>query len=410
MSNFIKNKPYIFVAVGAVVLLLLIGLLFWFLHYQQEYVEPEPPPVEGPPNGQDDPGGVTQEEPPIEEPLTYQYTLSLTEQHDQLYFRLVDFAELFSANVNWDSINRSGYLKLQDQLFTFIDEVPVLDHDGIALPIEWSFLVQSDLPNGEQENQEGDQTEAEGDIYFPVRFLTDVLQLSELELEENERAVHFNLTLAEEAFAHIKQRAEVNLADLSRSDLIEYLSFLGNPIPGARISTRDSHLPGAPRPYRNGYHEGIDWYSGTSGINISLDTPVRAMADGVIVRVDHGYVEMTLAERSAFLNLSHRLNDTPIFILDKLRGRSVWVQHEHGVLVRYVHLSNTAEAIEVGQRVERGDVLGYVGNSGTSFAIDGDLYGGLHLHADVLIYGELFWKHLSSPADVRYVLENIFRE
>lgn len=402
MANLNENKKIIFLSIAVVGLIILAAILFLFSQLNLQN-QPELPPIEEPQEIIDQ-NDLTQNPPITEEQVSYQYELRYFEQEGESYFSLSEFSELFAAEWTWDSVNRVGTLSLYGQQFTFIAGVPVLEHDGIALPIEWLFLAVEDT---EVDWQKYGLSEG---IYFPLYFLTDVLQLTDLELNQEEGQVLFNLATEEEAFAHIKQDLQFDLADLNRDELIEYLSFLGNPIPGSKISTRDSHLPGAPRTYRNGYHEGIDWYSGTSGIRISIDTPIRSMADGVVVRVDHDYVEMTHAERRGFLELAHQLQDTPVFILDKLRGRSVWVQHDHGVLVRYAHLFNTEESIRVGQRVEKGDILGYVGNSGTSFALDGDLYGGLHLHADLLIYGELFWKHLPSSADVRYVLENIFQD
>lgn len=57
-------------------------------------------------------------------------------------------------------------------------------------------------------------------------------------------------------------------------------------------------------------------------------------------------------------------------------GRLVVVRHANGITTRYGHLSGFAVA--PGQRVNRGDVLGYVGLSGRST--------GPHLHYEVRIY------------------------
>ena len=55
------------------------------------------------------------------------------------------------------------------------------------------------------------------------------------------------------------------------------------PVEGATISSRRSHLPGAPRAYRNGTHEGFDFYSGTVSVPIEYGTPINAVADGKAV-------------------------------------------------------------------------------------------------------------------------------
>ncbi|MDQ0340297.1 murein DD-endopeptidase MepM/ murein hydrolase activator NlpD [Caldalkalibacillus uzonensis] len=300
-------------------------------------------------------------------------------------------AEITQGSIEVDDLNGTVELDILGVPFFLIKEVTVVERNGLYLPYELEPLFTDE------------------DVLLPAAFLTQALE-AEYELLETDEKVQ--LWLDDEAIATFSQHGQTtsDLKALSADDLINYLSFLSNPIPGAQISTRESHLPGAPRPYRNGYHEGIDWYAGVTGIDIGLDTPVLSVADGIVVRADNDYVEMDLEERESYLSWAAQLSDTPTYILDKLRGRSVWVQYDHGVMIRYVHLSAVEEGIEVGKEVKRGDVLGYVGNSGTSFAVKGDEYGGLHLHADLLIYGELFWKHLDHLDEVRYVLEHIFQD
>lgn len=199
---------------------------------------------------------------------------------------------------------------------------------------------------------------------------------------------------------------EIDLKQASPEVLSHYLQFLNLPIEGARVSTKSSHLPGAPRPYRNGTHEGIDWYAGTTGVDIVIGTPIYAMADGTVVRADHDYIEMSLLERNGLLELSKQVKDTPLWILDKMRGRSVWIQHDHGVMVRYVHLNSIPEEIVPGAKVKKGQLIGTVGNSGTSYGLEKSSEGA-HLHSDILIYGELFWKYLKQE-EIRMVLESVF--
>lgn len=137
------------------------------------------------------------------------------------------------------------------------------------------------------------------------------------------------------------------------------------PVEGATISSRRNHLPGAPRAYRNGYHEGFDFYDGTVSVSIGYGTPVRVVADGVVIRADHGYVENTQAEYDVLIATASASLDTPPEVLDRLRGRQVWVQHAGGFVTRYAHLSAVAEAVVVGQALRQGDIVGSTGNSGT---------------------------------------------
>lgn len=143
------------------------------------------------------------------------------------------------------------------------------------------------------------------------------------------------------------------------------------PVEGATISSRRNHLPGAPRPYRNGTHEGFDFYAGTVSVNIAYGTPVSAVADGVVIRADHGYVEHTLTEYEELIATAARSLDTPPEVLDGLRGRQVWLEHAGGFVSRYAHLAAVAEGVTVGAHVKQGEVIGTTGNSGTIEAAEG---------------------------------------
>lgn len=141
------------------------------------------------------------------------------------------------------------------------------------------------------------------------------------------------------------------------------------PIPGATISSRRSHLPGALRAYRNGRHEGFDFYSGTISVEIGYGTPIVAVASGEVIRADHDYVELTEAEYGAIIAEAVQLSDTSTDGLDKLRGRQVWVLHPGGFISRYAHLAAVSPTVTVGNTVNAGDVVGTTGNSGTIEAV-----------------------------------------
>lgn len=57
-------------------------------------------------------------------------------------------------------------------------------------------------------------------------------------------------------------------------------------------------------------------------------------------------------------------------------GKVVKVNHGYGIQTMYGHLSKTA--VKIGQRVKRGDVIGYIGNTGLST--------GPHLHYEVYVH------------------------
>lgn len=135
------------------------------------------------------------------------------------------------------------------------------------------------------------------------------------------------------------------------------------PIPGASLPEDSLYLPGAALQGRRGVRQGFEFYGDNAGVPIVYGTPVVATADAVVLRVDAEHQEMNqvtwdtleseLSEREA--NKDER---------DALRGRQVWLRTDDARTLRYTHLSATAP-IERGERVYKGEVIGYVGNSGT---------------------------------------------
>jgi murein DD-endopeptidase MepM/ murein hydrolase activator NlpD len=95
----------------------------------------------------------------------------------------------------------------------------------------------------------------------------------------------------------------------------------------------------------NDFHSGLD-------ISANRGTPVRATADGVI--------------ESAGYQGNY--------------GNAILVEHGFGIATRYGHLSGYA--VRVGQRVKRGDVIGYVGSTGRATSS--------HLHYEILVLGQPF--------------------
>lgn len=78
--------------------------------------------------------------------------------------------------------------------------------------------------------------------------------------------------------------------------------------------------------------------------------PVVATADGIVVRAEY----------------------------DRGLGNCVFVAHGFGLTTRYGHLQKST--VQPGQKVRRGELIGYVGNTGRST--------GYHLHYEVLLNGE----------------------
>ena len=142
------------------------------------------------------------------------------------------------------------------------------------------------------------------------------------------------------------------------------------PIDGVALSDDPLLLPNAPRDYRAGWHEGIDFPA-------DAGTPVHAVADGLILRIDHEFTDWDADREQAALDASVGLGYTPASTLDLIRGRQVWIDHGHGIVTRYAHLSAVAD-LAVGDAVRAGDVIGAVGSTGYP-------EGGPHLHLEVRV-------------------------
>jgi len=98
------------------------------------------------------------------------------------------------------------------------------------------------------------------------------------------------------------------------------LGRLQSPLEGADPAFPAGHLPGAPRDYRHGIHEGFDWFGYAIAVPLAATTPVRAMAAGVVVRADHGWSTPTAAERQEWLDLAVQARRTPAWVLNLRRA------------------------------------------------------------------------------------------
>jgi len=188
---------------------------------------------------------------------------------------------------------------------------------------------------------------------------------------------------------------------------LEGLRGLAMPIDGAAITRREYQMPGSPRHYRLGVHEGIDFYSGTSGVTIDNHTPVRAIAAGRVIRAMLDYEPLTAAQARAWAAQVASSGYTPPETLDAYRGRQVWIEHENGLVSRYAHLSAIAPGIAVGASVAQGQLIGTVGNSGTPESVSNPL-GELHLHLE-LWAADHYVGQFMRPIEAREWIEGFFR-
>lgn len=196
--------------------------------------------------------------------------------------------------------------------------------------------------------------------------------------------------------------------DVDKDEVLKRLSNPNIPIDNAMVTTLPGQMPGADRAYRNGKHEGFDWYAGAIGIEISRQTKIHPIFEGRIVRIDNSFTELEVNHRERLLQEAAESNNTSQSTLDKLRGRQVWVQSANGILIHYAHTSSVNPKLKVGDIVKTTDWIATVGNSGTS---NGALETNddLHLHSDILVCGKNFWEY-GVQSDMNNALVKIFNQ
>lgn len=146
-------------------------------------------------------------------------------------------------------------------------------------------------------------------------------------------------------------------------------------------------LPGAPRQYRNGTHQGIDFGCGAA------DRSGYAIADGTVVYLVNDYDDPSVPEREALLQLAAIAGFTPHWTLVMLYGNVVVVDHGEipgagRVVTITAHLEEVDPAVSLGSTVTQGQRLGELGNRGTNasaLGVRGDADPSLHLHWELFI-------------------------
>lgn len=177
--------------------------------------------------------------------------------------------------------------------------------------------------------------------------------------------------------------------------LLASLDGLIVPVSGSGLTQRELQMPGAPRHYRLGVHEGIDYYWRPG-------TAVRAIADGIVIRASHDYLPPTEAQYAHYRAQVQQLGFTPSELLDIYRGRQVWIQHANGLVSRYAHLSEIAPDIVHGASVSQGQLLGKVGNSGSPASLEGET-ADAHLHFELWLEAHYLGQFLR-PVETRALL------
>jgi murein DD-endopeptidase MepM/ murein hydrolase activator NlpD len=177
------------------------------------------------------------------------------------------------------------------------------------------------------------------------------------------------------------------------------------PIVGSCLPVEDSLMPGAPRAYRNGIHEGVDFYDADNCTPIGLDTEVVAARAGTVVRADLNYQDITPEEVARLEQEALESGDNET-IEDTFRGRQVWVDHGNGLVTRYAHLHGIADGIAVGKHVNQGELVGYAGESGTPESVTAP-GSEVHLHFEIRVDAQYLGEGLQ-PDEVRDLYTQAF--
>ncbi len=190
-------------------------------------------------------------------------------------------------------------------------------------------------------------------------------------------------------------------------DLTVFRNFMF-PVAGGCLPEGDQLMPNAPRVYRGGVHEGVDFYAYDNCATIEPGTPTLAAKDGIIVRADVGYTDLTQEELATANERIAAGGANDFDVLDLFRGRQVWIDHGKGIVTRYAHLSGIPPEVVVGARVAQGQAVGMIGDSGTPESLSNPGQEN-HLHWE-LRTGDTFLGAGLLPAEVRAIYAHVFEQ
>ncbi len=140
--------------------------------------------------------------------------------------------------------------------------------------------------------------------------------------------------------------------------------------------------------YKKGTHNGID----IVGTGSTLDYIV-AHSEGTVVQARNNYATNDRSGGSY--------------------GNYVLIRHNNGMYTLYAHMRYNSVAVKVGQKVKKGQTIGYMGNTGYAF--------GAHLHFEVrdknnnmidptkYINADLPSANISNNTNVKYQLGKVYK-
>ncbi|HEY9791139.1 MAG TPA: M23 family metallopeptidase [Candidatus Obscuribacterales bacterium] len=185
------------------------------------------------------------------------------------------------------------------------------------------------------------------------------------------------------------------------------LAGLVMPLPGAHLPRHPGVWAGSRRLYRFGVHHGTDFFDDPgNGTHVHMDSPIYAADSGKIIRADATFKDMDAAKYSYVIYQCHNKHISAEGDEDLLRGCQVWLDHGNGLITRYAHLDKIKPGLKPGMRISTGDLIGFVGVSGTGENLPGRAKHP-HLHLEIYLDGKYLGYGLT-PSETIGVYEDIF--
>jgi|SRR3989344_4020726 len=189
---------------------------------------------------------------------------------------------------------------------------------------------------GARKNIIEDQKANQSVVLAQTKNTEEVYAQQLVELEKQQKAIESEINEIED---RLRSEFDTGLLPSKRSGVLAWPILLKNQ-GGKGIITQ--HYGEYSRLYKSRSHNGLD-------IGAPIGTPVMAAEDGVVMAVDNN-------DTSAWRKYQY--------------GKYILLRHDNGLATLYAHLSR--QAVATGERVTRGQIIGYSGNTGYST--------GPHLH------------------------------
>lgn len=183
------------------------------------------------------------------------------------------------------------------------------------------------------------------------------------------------------------------------------LDGIGIPVPKGQLPSHLGVFPGARRLYRYGIHAGVDFFNG-GGNKVVMGTPALAADRGKIIRIDHGFKDMDAPTFNRVMSQCARDHTTSDQNEDLFRGCQVWIDHGNRMVTRYAHLDRINAKLKKDTFVNRGEIVGFIGVSGTGQNLPGRAKYP-HLHFEIWLDGHYVGYGLT-PGETLGVYEDIF--